>query len=345
MLKVGVVGCGHVSINQHIPCLQMNQKTELISICDLDRDVAKQTAKRFNIPTFYENALKMFSQESLDLVHICTPPKFHKKIAMAALDAGSHILIEKPFVLKVSEADQIIRKAEREGCKLSVIHNYLFTPVMLEAQRKVKQGHLGRMTSVHAFFGDNIPFIRNWISQLPGRRFGENLPHPIYTVLAFMKSVKIRNVTTLKLHKKSPDPYDELQVELAGRDILGYISLTKNCPRSKLVLLSGTKLTVFVDILTGLLVENPLRGYQPSRRVKESEGIMRLVSRGVEKIKRLGRRRARYVSPQRITGRPHYYQIDAFVEAILRGTNPPVTPEEAREVVRLYEQILEKAGK
>jgi len=104
-MRVGVIGCGEVATKIHMPCLLKIPEVELTSMCDLNQERSLRVAKKFGVPSSYASASQMLEEEWLDIVHICTPPESHLELALMALDAGCHVLIEKPFVFKVSEAD------------------------------------------------------------------------------------------------------------------------------------------------------------------------------------------------------------------------------------------------
>lgn len=333
MLNVAVIGCGEVATTEHIPSLLANPSTKLVSVCDLDITRAKQVSMDFNIPSFYQNPSEMLNKEMPDLVHVCTPPKTHFEIAMLALETGCHVLLEKPFVLKLDDADQLIMKAKKMNRKLSVVHNYLFFPVMLKAKEKVFQGEIGKVISVQALWGRKTDYYRDWFSDLPGGWFGEIIPHLLYLILAFTGDVEVKATTTMKVNKESYQPFDELQAELEGEKVLGFFSLTANCLRSNILILSGTKATLFIDVENNMLHKIPI---SPTGYLSKP---FREISYFASSRLRKTLRRLNHPMYKGIVNSSHYYQINAFVESIEKDQEPPVTPEEARNVVKAYQKI------
>jgi len=335
MLNVAVVGCGHVATTEHIPSLLANPLTELVSVCDVNIDRAQQVAEEFHIKSFYRSPSEMLSEVSPDLVNICTPPKTHLEVGTMALEAGCHVLMEKPFVLKLADADELIGKAASVNRRLSVVHNYLFFPVMLKVKQQVSRGEIGQVVSVQALWGRRTEYHRDWFSDLPGGWFGEIMPHLLYLMLAFTGNVEVKTVTTMKVNEGSDRPFDELQAELIGKGVLGFFSLTANCLRSNILLLSGTDTTLFIDVENNMFREVPL---SPAGYLRQP-----LFETLYFTSSRLKKMLGRVIHPQYggIVNSSHYYQIDAFVQSIERNREPPVTPEEARRVVKIYQEIWE----
>ncbi len=108
-LKVGVVGCGLISKLRHIPAYKKLKYLDVTAVCDLNKELAMETAKEFHIPNFYTDTSKMFDEEDLDIVDICVPPQIHAAIAIEAMESGAHVIMEKPMATKVSDCEEMIR--------------------------------------------------------------------------------------------------------------------------------------------------------------------------------------------------------------------------------------------
>ncbi|MBA7692918.1 Inositol 2-dehydrogenase/D-chiro-inositol 3-dehydrogenase [subsurface metagenome] len=348
-LKVGVIGCGFVAKYRHIPCLLAIPEVELTSVCDLDDNRAKQVAEDFGISSFYTDAMEMVQKESLEIVHILTPPESHMKLALMALDAGCHVLIEKPFVYTVSEADQVIKKSKETGFRFSVIHNDLFTPTIMELKQRITQGEIGKISSARVLYGgrDQSTVPDNWYFRMRGGRFGETLPHPLCLLVEFIEGLEVIDVKAWKtggcitpagLEEKYYD-FDELHIELVNesRNAFGYISYSFNTNLPLILIVSGTKGSLFVHPFNNVF-ELPLR--PSATRPKDCIKLgIRLVGSVLGKVN-LQKPKKTTAAP-RIQGSSHYGQISAFVRSIRENTQLPVTNEKAREVVRLWQDIVE----
>lgn len=150
-LKVGVVGCGLISKLRHIPAYKRLKNVEVMAVCDLNEELAKETADEFEIPKYYTETAKMFSEENLDIVDICVPPQIHAPIAIEAMENGSHVIMEKPMALKASDCEEMIKIAEKNNLKLSIVHNDIFHPPFLKAKEMIKDGQIGDFRGIKIF--------------------------------------------------------------------------------------------------------------------------------------------------------------------------------------------------
>src|ERR1700722_20078390 len=97
-LKIAVIGAGFISSNRHLPAWRaLDSKVQLVGLSDLNREMGRKVADQFGIRNSYGDAAEMIAQEKPDVVDICTPPATHAKVASIAVDAGCHMLIEKPM--------------------------------------------------------------------------------------------------------------------------------------------------------------------------------------------------------------------------------------------------------
>ena len=108
-LKFGLIGCGRIAKN-HVKALACNDEAKLAALCDIDKAKAEALAEAFVEvdPVIYTDYLQMLAQESLDAVAICTESGYHAQHAKDALEAGCHVLVEKPIALSVKDADDMI---------------------------------------------------------------------------------------------------------------------------------------------------------------------------------------------------------------------------------------------
>lgn len=113
-LKVGVIGCGSIAQHRHIPEYLLNKQVELVAVCDINEERAAEIAEKYQAQAFtdYKELLKM---DELDAVSVCTPNYLHAPISIDALNAGKHVLCEKPMATSKEEAEQMIQAAKKVG--------------------------------------------------------------------------------------------------------------------------------------------------------------------------------------------------------------------------------------
>ena len=191
MLKVGIVGGGHIVNHRHIPVLKKLKDVEVFAVCDKVESFAKKTAEQFGIGRHFTSLTEML-KEHIDVVDICTPPRTHFALAVEAMEAGCHVMSEKPLAMNVQEVDEMISVSKRKNVKLCVVHQNLFNPAVQKARQLVESGQVGKVISVDVgtfVRKDNYMCVngKHWCHTLPGGIFFEILPHPIYLLQLFAK--------------------------------------------------------------------------------------------------------------------------------------------------------------
>ncbi|WP_461866730.1 Gfo/Idh/MocA family protein [Thermococcus sp.] len=119
-LKIGVVGCGNIFNLAHKPALKNIESIKVIACADIDGERAREGAKAFNAKAF--QSLDEFLDLDFDVVEVLTPTYAHAEIAIKALKAGKHVIVEKPIALTTEEAEKMVQTAEKEELKLFVGH-------------------------------------------------------------------------------------------------------------------------------------------------------------------------------------------------------------------------------
>lgn len=118
-LKIGLIGSGTIS-ECHLEAYRQNPKARLFAICDLNETRARETAIKYNIPNVYTDYRQLFANPEVDAISICTWNNTHAEISIAALEAGVHVLCEKPLCKSVAEAKQVEDAVHRTGKLLQV---------------------------------------------------------------------------------------------------------------------------------------------------------------------------------------------------------------------------------
>ncbi len=147
-LNVAVIGCGVWGVN-HARVYSMLPGVKLAAISDIDAQRAKYASDLYGTKGFTDT-LKVLETPEIDAISICTPTCTHEYIASKALDAGKHVLVEKPMTDKVSEARQLIIAAERQGVNLMVGFVERFNPAVKETKRLVDLGEIGELITAHS---------------------------------------------------------------------------------------------------------------------------------------------------------------------------------------------------
>jgi UDP-N-acetyl-2-amino-2-deoxyglucuronate dehydrogenase len=144
-LRYGVIGAGVVA-PLHLQAIAALDDVELIGISSLDRKLAAARAQEIGCPSFGDHR-ELLALEP-DVVVICTPHPSHPALAIEALEAGAHALVEKPLAVQVRDADAMIDAADRAGRLLGVCFQQRFRPVIAAARGLITSGRLGELVRV-----------------------------------------------------------------------------------------------------------------------------------------------------------------------------------------------------
>ncbi|HEV2915747.1 MAG TPA: Gfo/Idh/MocA family oxidoreductase [Pyrinomonadaceae bacterium] len=141
---IGVIGCGYWGPNL-LRNFAENEAAQLSWMCDLDMKRLDTVGRRYPAARTTRDCRQLFADPHLDAVVIATPVATHFNFARQALEAGKHVLMEKPFTSSTREAEQLIELAERKGLTLMVDHTFIYTGAVRKIREIVRSGELGEL--------------------------------------------------------------------------------------------------------------------------------------------------------------------------------------------------------
>jgi predicted dehydrogenase len=168
-MKAALIGAGQIA-RQHLACLNTLPGVELAAIVDLSPATAEAAAERYGIPAWFTDHRAMLDKVRPDVVHVTTPPTSHFRLAMDALDAGAHVIVEKPATATFEELETLTRRARETGRHVFEDYNYVFNHAPQEIQRRIDTGAFGAVTHVEVLICLDILG--------PGGFADPNSPHP-----------------------------------------------------------------------------------------------------------------------------------------------------------------------
>jgi len=150
-LRVGIVGCGNVALNFHVPAYQESGgRYRIVGLADptserleLGRTTAGLTPDQVHLDT-----AALLARDDVDVIDVCTPQHLHRDVVVAAAAAGKHVLCEKPIAAVPADAAAMVGAARAAGVVLGVVHNYLFFPEVVALAELIASGELGEVRSV-----------------------------------------------------------------------------------------------------------------------------------------------------------------------------------------------------
>ncbi len=147
-LRIGIIGCGGIANGKHMPALKnCSDLAEMVYFCDVVLSRAEEAAKKYGTPdakvcTDYKELL---ADETIDVVHVCTPNRSHSFITVDALEAGKHVMCEKPMAINSEEAQKMLDAAKRTGKKLTIGYQNRHRPDSMYIKKECEDGTLGEI--------------------------------------------------------------------------------------------------------------------------------------------------------------------------------------------------------
>ena len=146
--RIGVIGAGWWAAFSHLPALKANPDCEVVAVCRLGTAELQQVRNAFGVPHAFEDASEMLSTVPLDGVVVSSPHVLHHAHAVAAIEAGCHVLVEKPLATSAADARDIVARAQARGRAVVVPYGWNFKPWTERARSLVANGLIGQIEHV-----------------------------------------------------------------------------------------------------------------------------------------------------------------------------------------------------
>ncbi len=338
--RAGLVGAGSIA-EHHLAALRRLPRVELVGVADIDEARARGFAERLGTHAY--PSLAALREAGADVIHVLTPPDTHARVAAEALEAGCHVLVEKPLSTSVEDCQRLQALAERKALLASVDHSLLFDPQVARAIDLVRAGKLGRIVSVDILRGSAYPPWRG--GPLPPQYRSAAYPfrdlgvHAFYLLEAFLGPIEDVSAAWQSKGGDRNLAYDEWRALVRCRDGLGQFQLSWNVrPMQSLIIVQGTRGVLRIDLF---LMFHALRKAMPVP--KAIERVVNALTDSVRPLVEVPQNIVRFAA-----GRIRPYQglhnlVTAFYQA-LDGARPlPVTLSDGTAVVRWVEQIARAA--
>ncbi|MFE5318461.1 Gfo/Idh/MocA family protein [Paenibacillus sp. NPDC056579] len=160
-LRVGIIGCGGIAHAKHMPSLAKLPQVSLAAFANRTEAKARQASSAFGSTDaqIYTDYRQLLEDRTIDVVHVCTANDSHAEIAIAALDAGKHVMCEKPMARTTEDARRMVEAAKRSGKKLTISYNNRYRPDSQYLYQVCRNGDLGHiyMAKAHALRRRGVP--------------------------------------------------------------------------------------------------------------------------------------------------------------------------------------------
>jgi UDP-N-acetylglucosamine 3-dehydrogenase len=155
-LNVGVIGCGSIARRRHLVEYAAKENVEIIAVCDIVQERADEMAKEYGAEA-YVDYVELLKNDNIDAVSVCLPNALHAPVSIAALNAGKHVLCEKPMATSRQEAEEMIQASIENNKKLMIAHNQRFVASHVKAKQILDSGEIGKVYSFKTTFGHPGP--------------------------------------------------------------------------------------------------------------------------------------------------------------------------------------------
>jgi predicted dehydrogenase len=350
-LRVAIVGCGKIADGHVEEIGKMPESAQLIAVCDRELLMAEQLAARYGVPVFTDDFAGLLHRERPEVVHITTPPQSHADLARAAIEAGCHVYVEKPFALDAEQTRQILEQAERAGRKVTVGYSSFFDPPALALREMVERGELGTPVHVESYYGYDLTGAfgkamlgspGHWVHGLPGKLFQNVIDHMLNKIVEFVpdEAPAVSAFASALRPRRYGDARDELMDELRvvvrGERVTGYGTFSSHIrPNQQFVRVYGTRATAHVDFL-GRTVTVDTGNKLPSALGRLAPPFLQagsLARAGACNIWRFLRSDFQYFAGLRTL-------MARFYESILRNTPAPIPARDIQRIARLMDEIF-----
>lgn len=353
-LKAAIVGCGQIA-DGHVSELQKLPDVDVVAVCDLEPLMAEQLAVRLGVRSHYADYDQMLEREGPDVVHICTPPGSHLALGRAAVDAGAHIFVEKPFALDHADTCALLDYAARANRKICIGHTHHFDPAAEDLRRLIDAGALGDIVHIDSWFGYDLggQFGKvilgspdHWVHRLPGKLFHNNINHLLYKVVEVLDEDRPTIRAMAWRHRPSSfgdardDLLDELRVMIRGEKATAYATFTANVqPVQHWARYYGTADSAHIDFSARTVTRAKGPGL-PSAIGRLAEGIAQSVAyarASAVNVKRFARSEFHFFAGL-------HALFEKFYASIRSGGPEPIPPRDIERIAWMMDEIFAQTG-
>lgn len=205
--KVGIVGCGGIAQNKHLPALAELNYVEVVAFCDIDETKAEKMAEKYGAKgaKIYTDYKEMLKDKSLVAIHVCTPNKSHCEISVAAMKADKHVLCEKPMAKTAKDAREMVKAAKETGKILTIGYQNRYRPDSIYLNKSCRRGDLGDIyfAKAHAIRRRAVPTWGVFLNEEEqgGGPLIDIGTHALDLTLWMMNNYKVKSVKGSVYHK------------------------------------------------------------------------------------------------------------------------------------------------
>ena len=152
-LRIGIVGCGGIANGKHLPSLKAINRADIVAFCDLIPERAEKACAEYGAEgaKTYTDYHRLLEDKSIDVVYVLTPNRMHAQVSIDALNAGKHVMCEKPMAKTAADARAMVEAAKKSGKKLTIGYQHRHKPEARYLKSVIERGDLGDIYYAHAY--------------------------------------------------------------------------------------------------------------------------------------------------------------------------------------------------
>ena len=152
-LRIGIVGCGGIANGKHLPSLKAINRADIVAFCDLIPERAEKACAEYGAEgaKTYTDYHRLLEDKSIDVVYVLTPNRMHAQVSIDALNAGKHVMCEKPMAKTAADARAMVEAAKKSGKKLTIGYQHRHKPEARYLKSVIERGDLGDIYYSHAY--------------------------------------------------------------------------------------------------------------------------------------------------------------------------------------------------
>lgn len=164
--NVAVIGAGAIGLD-HLASFQQHPAAKVVALAEVSRERGREAADKFNVPDLVTDHRLLLARDDIDIISIALPNYLHAPVALSALRAGKHVMLDKPMATRASDAEKLLVEAKKRGLLLMVGQNNRFGPEVQTAKQLIADGVLGDVYHAKTEWSrrSGIPRIGSWFTQ------------------------------------------------------------------------------------------------------------------------------------------------------------------------------------
>lgn len=157
-IRYAVIGCGQISQQSFIPGIERAANSTLAALVTGDMKKAEALEARYSVPVWhYDDLPELLASGEIDAVYLATPNGLHRQYAVPVLEAGLHLLLEKPMATSVEDCEAILQAQRSGGGKLMIAYRLHCEPTTVELVSRCREGDFGTLVGFSSVFGQDVP--------------------------------------------------------------------------------------------------------------------------------------------------------------------------------------------